>query len=276
MKLHQTAPFFALLAVVFTLACDPGGSVVRERALTLDDGSHDGWVGVSRDPVSGDLVLLNARAGLFELTGDGLQEIASLDELLVNAELAPQSDFTDVAALGDGSYALTALSDGFLFDGETLRQHFCYEPGFADIEPTPDPVPTSASDKQLTLSLDYLPERGQLIAQPRTFDEATGEILAAHVATFDLETGVEQGWFDLGSPEVLAGGLTTLDDDSVLLGAGAKLLRFDIDTRALHEIADLGADVQDIAGMASTDDGTVWVIDGEAGSLLEVRLSDAP
>lgn len=270
--MQRSASAFALLFALLATACDPGVQVVDRHPLVLDDGAREGWVGVSVDPSTGETVVLNAREGLFTLDAEGLHEVASLDDLLGSAEVPPVSDFTDVAALGGGVYALTALSDGFLFDGETLRQHFCYEPGFVGEEPGPDPVPTSPTDKQLTLSLEYLPERGQLIAQPRTFDEATGELMAAHVATFDLETGVEQGWFDLGAPDLLAGGLTTLEDNSVLLGAGTRLLRFDTGARELTELADLGAHVRDIAGLARGDDGAIWVVDGEAGALLEVTL----
>lgn len=272
--MQRFASALALAFAVFATACDPAGvQVLRQQPLVLEDGSRAGFVGVSRDLSTGDVVLLNADEGLFALGDDGLRELASLDVLLAGAEVPPISDFTDVAALGGGLFALTALSDGFLFDGARLTQHFCYEPGFEDTEPEPDPVPTSPTGKQLTLSLTYVPESDRLLAQPRTFDETTGDVLAAHVATFDLESGREQEWFDLGDRDVLAGGLTSLDDDSVLLGDGARLLRFDPGSRELTELADLGGYVRDITGLARAEDGAILVVDGEVGTLLEVALA---
>lgn len=271
--MRRSASLLSLLVLAVTAACDPGVQVLAQHPLVLEDGSRDGFVGVSRDPATGEVLLLNAREGLFTLGNDGIEELVALDVLLASAEVPPMSDFTDVAALGGGVFALTALSDGFLFDGERLTQHFCYEPGFeGGGEPWPDPVPTDPNDKQLTLSLEFLPESDRLLAQPRTFDASTGELLAAHVATFDLESGEEQAWFDLGDRDLLAGGLTVLDDDSVVLGAGTRLLRFDMGSRELTELADLGGEVRDIAGLARGDDDVLLVIDGENGSLLEVRL----
>lgn len=264
----------SLLVLWLSSACEaPSSRVLERHQLSLVEDTSGSFVGVSRDPDSGETVLLHERAGLFAFDGT-LRQLASLDELLAGADTLPASPFTDVAALGNGEYALTAINEGFLFDGESLTLHFCYLPGEVVEVPGPDPVPTGPGDKQLTLSLGYAPESARLFAQPRTFDEETGEVLAAHVATFDITTGVEQAWFDVGDPGFLAGGLVVQPDGSVILGNGASLHHYDTGGRELTETADLADEVQTITGLARGETGkTLLVLDGEASALLEVELA---
>ncbi|MFZ9889358.1 MAG: hypothetical protein ACO3JL_17835, partial [Myxococcota bacterium] len=136
------------------------------------------------------------------------------------------------------------------------------------LPPGPDPVPVAPSHRQLSLSLGYDRETGAFVAQPRTFDEESGQLLAAHVATFDAAWGTEQGWFALPETELLAGGLAVETEGAVLLGQGTSLLRFQVTSRALEAVVDLAGLVKDISGLAVTPEDELLVLDGDGDQIV--------
>lgn len=272
---RRATPILLALLTALGVACAPPTAEPRS-ALDLsvvDDAGR--WVGVSED-AEGNRFALSTGRGIFRLTSEGPELVASNDDLLALAEIAPTSTFHDLAALGDGTFALVADNDGFLYDETTgrLSRHFCYEPGFLEPTPTlgPDPVPTDPSARQVTLSLGFDREREQIVAQPRTYHEETGELLAAHVATFGRFDGFEQQWFDAGDVELLAGGLAVESTDSVLLADGTDLYRYVPSTRERSFVTDLSELVGSVDGLTIGENGTLLVLDDAARQLVEVEL----
>ncbi len=268
----------ALGLVTATAAACPmptrAGDVTVRPLPTHETGA---WVGVTEDP-AGQRFALHSQGGLYQLDDDGdATLLASPALMLADADAQPTSDFHDVAAMGGGRFVLIADNDGFLYDHNfaLLTRHFCYEPNMngEPWSPGPDPVPTAASARQRALSLDYDAANHRIIAQPRTFDEDTGETVAAHVASFDGATGLDQEWFEIGETELLAGGLIEVDDNEVILGQGTTLLSFDRSDRTLVPVLDLFGLVDEISGLSRTADGeTVLVTDEAHDQLVEVSL----
>jgi hypothetical protein len=278
---------FLLILSTFGAALGCGGAadlrVLRTTELQGADALAQGFVGITIAPDTGERFLLHDKAGIYRLSDVGeLELLVSNDELRRSADFAPTTDFTDIAALGGSRFGLIAANDGFLYDHRfgQLSLHFCYEPGFiepepgepAPVEPGPDPVPTEPNHRQISLSLSYDAIERQLVAQPRTFDEETGELLAAHIATFAVDSGVEQGWYSLPDSHTLAGGIALEDTNHVLLGEGHELHRFQVNTRESQLVADLSSFVDEITGMAQGIDGRVLVLDGVQGTVLELDL----
>ena len=180
-------------------------------------------VGVAVAPDTGERYVLDATSGLYRLTADGAERIASLDEL-VDPAVALASEFTDLAACGEGRLLLTARNDGFLFDLETrlMQRHFCYLP--------PPVAEENPGASQLTASVAC--DATRIFAQPHTFD-STGAFVQSEIGVWELETGVDTHWFLLPDQSFMAGGLTVWDSDHLLLGRAASLQLFDLKANTL-------------------------------------------
>lgn len=273
---RRATPIMLALLTALSVACappsaEPTGSI---DLSVVDDAGR--WVGVSEDE-AGNRFALSTGRGIFRLTEDGPELLASNADLLALADVPPSSTFHDLAALGDGTFALVADNDGFLYDDTTgrLSRHFCYEPGFLEPDPNafgPDPVPTDPAARQVTLSLGFDRENERIVAQPRTYHDETGELLASHVATFGRFDGFEQQWFDAGDLDLLAGGLAVEGTDSVLLADGTELYRYTPSTRERSFVADLAEHVGSIDGLALGAAGGLLVLDEENDRLVEVEL----
>lgn len=251
--------------------------VLETRQLSGAAALAGGFVGITVAPDTGERFLLHEKAGIYRLGESGELELwVSNEELRRSTDFAPTTDFTDLAALGNERFGLIAANDGFLYDHRfgQLSLHFCYEPGFIDPEPEPgpDPVPTEPNHRQISLSLSYDPVQRQLVAQPRTFDEENGELLAAHIATFAEVSGAEQGWYSLPDSHTLAGGIALEDSDHVLLGEGSTLHRFNVSARDAELVADLSPWVEEISGLARTREGRILVLDRQKATILELEL----
>jgi hypothetical protein len=97
--------------------------------------------------------------------------------------------FLDVAAVSNSEVAVIAENDGYLLDLEkgTLRQHFCYEPGFIPDE-----------NYRLSLAVAFEPTENRVWAQPRTFSNQSAVApLNSQLAAFDRETGRDLNWVNL-------------------------------------------------------------------------------
>ncbi len=267
----------ASLAAIFAGCAEPlpAGQVTVQALPAHATGA---WVGVSEAP-DGERFAYHTTGGLYRLDDDGAVLLANPADILADAESLPTSDFHDIAAMGGGRFAIVADNDGFLYDHNfgLLTRHFCYLPGETIDDPAgwgPDPVPTEEGMLQRTLSLDYDPVMDRIVAQPRTYDEVTGQTQAAHVASFDGATGLDQEWYQIGDRELLAGGLIELGR-TVILGRGTELVAFDRNDRTLAAVLDLGDLVDDISGLSrSGRAGTVLVTDEGRDQLLEVTLPE--
>lgn len=284
--IRQPLVFF-LLSAGFTNLLGCGGAepfrVLERQKIPGGAALDGGFVGITVAPDTGARFLLHEKAGIYQFSAAGeLSLLVSNEDLRRSADIAPTSDFTDFAALGNERFGLIAANDGFLYDHRfgQLSLHFCYEPGFIDpepgapapVEPGPDPVPTEPNHRQISLSLSYDPVARQLVAQPRTFDEVSGELLAAHIATFAEQSGVEQGWYALPDSHTLAGGIALEDSAHVLLGEGQIVQRFAVHEREASVVADLSAWVEEISGLARTPEGHVLVLDGRSSQILELEM----
>ena len=112
---------------------------------------------------TGKTCVLDDAAGLYRVAPDGTAALVRALAALPTPDVPVRPPFTDVVALGDGRFALTAIGDGYLLDlgADTMRQYFCYEPGgFPEDE------------EQRTTAVTYDPVAARLYAQPRTFDAA--------------------------------------------------------------------------------------------------------
>lgn len=221
-------------------------------------------VGVAID-ADGARLVLDEQAGLYRIAPDGQATLVRSLAALPDPGVPIRPPFTDVVALGEGRFALTAIGDGFLLDlpADTMRQYFCYEPGGFPEE-----------QEQRTSAIAYDATAGRLYAQPRTFD-GDGNFLRTEVASYDSATGADLTWRALQG-EFSAGGMVALGGDALLLGAGRELHRYDGTTFVLSPIENLGRfGVTSIDGLAIDPIAhTLVVVDRSADELIEIALAD--
>ena len=263
------------LACSFLFACgsDPGGpdlvTVTDQRSLrdALGSEAEDvAVVGVTVAPDTHKRYVLDADRGLFELTEHGTVEVAGLDDMIPD-QFLPESPFTDVAALGQDRFAMTALNDGFLLDtrAQTLTQHFCYLPG--DDGDTPRVI------SQRTDAIAYDAAAQRLWAQPRTFD-AVGTLQFAQVAEFDRTTGADLSWHSV-TADVHATAAVFLPGRGLVLGQGKYLLAFDPASDTLTRLDDLSRyGIRSIDGLAfDAVSGVLVVADGTTDEVVDLDVT---
>jgi hypothetical protein len=270
----RLAPCTAL-AYSFLFACgsDPGGpdlvTVTAERSLRDALGASDvDVVGVTIAPDTNKRYVLDAERGLFELGAEGATAIAGLDRMIPDERL-PESAFTDVAALGDDRFAMTALNDGFLLDLDenTFQRYFCYVPGIIEDE-YQEPI------VQMTLSLTYDFETQLMYAQPQTFErDMNGDVLRSQIGKFSTQGGEGFGWLELDT-DFVAGGLTAMGEEQLMLGRDSKLYRYDLRTAAFIDEVELeGYGIDSIEAMArDPSSGRLLIVDGRSDQLVEIEL----
>ena len=284
----------ALVAsVIGAVGCGDGVTSLDLGAIT----GGQALVGVSIDPVTSERYVLDAELGIFAVENGAARRVWDAARV-ADYGLTTDSRFTDLAALGDGRFALTARNEGFLLDlsVDALALHFCYVPGSMILEEDPPPPPPEEEEpeeeipielepvepvestyEQLTNALTYDAERDLLLAQPRTFDEA-GAVLLSHVALFDRASGYEQAWFRLDDPQFFAGAIAKRSANVFLLARGSDLFAFRVGVELMTEVRSLGElGVERVEGMAvDTKNQTVLLLDGATGRLLEgpVNLLD--
>lgn len=253
---------------LLTAACGDADSqapvavrVDLRAAIAVADASP---VGVAIDAAGARLVL-DEQAGLVWIAPDGHATRVRALAALPDPGVLILPPFTDLVALGDGRFALTAIGDGFLLDlaADTMRQYFCYEPGGIPEE-----------QEQRTAAIAYDVAAGRLYAQPRTFD-VNGSFLRTELASYDSATGVDLSWRALPG-EFEAGGMVALGGDVLLLGAGRQLHRYDHAASVLSPVEDLGRfGVTSIDGLAIDPvAGTLVVVDRSTDELIEIALTD--
>lgn len=218
--------------------------------------------GITVDPDTGKVYYLDARAGIleFEPADNSFEVVVEARELYM---INPQSDFTDIAAMGNGDFAITAMNDGFLFDldDRTIRTHFCYVPGWVILDPRPL--------MQLTNSVAWDDSNRILVAQPITFNTATNTNEQSELGTFPETGGEGQDWHPIPDPDFLAGA-TTVDGGTIWLGCEESLYRYDLNADAmtfdqsLHRFR-----IAEIAGMAFRD-SELLVLDGTTLELVRI------
>ncbi|MBJ93914.1 MAG: hypothetical protein CMP23_05490 [Rickettsiales bacterium] len=228
-------------------------------------------VGVSIDPITGQRYLLDRFAGIFELADDGSARLLRATDQFPVPEVLPQSLWTDFVAMGEGRFALTALSDGYLLDleAETMIEYFCYEP---------EDMPFW--EQQLTHSVTFDVEQGLIYAQPITFEQGSFEdplALSSSVGAYSLDGGQPVAWFEMPEQDFLAHGAAVDLDGSLLLGRGNEIYRFDPEGLAERSLLGVIPGVELIEGLAvDAELGTLLVVDGARDRLVEVPLVAQP
>lgn len=267
-----------LLTLVSTLtltlsACEPTlttppGQVTQaiqlRQALELDDLEA---VGVTVDAETGQVFVLEAWKGIYELLPDGTATLVAAADALPTPDVPLQSEFTDIAVLGDGVFALTAAADGYLLDlnEDTLHQHFCYEPGWEE-----EPL------YQVTHSLDYDPTTDILYAQPQTFSDVDGSLVSAQVGQWAAQDGFDLAWHALQDANFVAGGLAADGEGSLILGRGSELHRFSLVDASFEPLGDLSSyGITDIQGLAwDRTERELLVIDEASDQLFRIDLEN--
>jgi len=261
----------ALTPLLLLLGCPDvpveGDLVGSQQLSVLLDTEAPNVIGVTIDHATGARYVLQASGQIHELNADGTATPFAVPPRSTEFGEQVNGDWTDFAALGNERFAITARSDGWLYDRaeHTIARHFCYVPGW---------MPEGQFD-QLTHSLTYDPVSDLLYAQPQTFDITDGQdvLTSAQIGTFGGSTGGDLDWFGLADETRLAGGIA-LDGDDVLLVEDDILLRWNRDNGQLDSIGSLrefGITAAD--GMVrDVVNDTLLIVDSANDRLVEIRI----
>lgn len=270
------ASLFLLVLVTSLAACgqppatDPGTQLepVRQVDLSAASGVSDlAVIGVTVEPTSERVLVLDGSRGIYELADDGSVSLV-WENNPEDYGVFTGTPWTDIVALEDGVFALTTLSDGYLLDlnQNSLVQHFCYEPGWGE-EPPLEPAAA-----QLTDAVAYDAQNDLIYAQPRTVTDNLVDVLDSNLALYDRNTGADLNWvqFDV---DYHAGAMAMVDQDHILLGVGSRVDLYTAGPNSVlphMNLAEYG--VQDIQGMAiHPRTGNLLVVDGASQTLVEVE-----
>ena len=270
-----------LAATVFLCSCDKGSSggappppadllrISVPEAMNLNSVRP---VGLTVEPDTGDLFLLDAFLGLYRMRSDDSFEVA-IDSFELYGQVQTASVFTDIAAMGNSRFALTARNDGFLLDlpARTIQQHFCYLPGGLPLPPPPAPgQPGPFPVEQHTDSVAWDPISRRILAQPITMSGPT--IMSSELGTFPETGGEGNDWHPMPTQDFLAGAMSVDPDGVIWLGRGNELFQYDLVTDRLTRIRDLRAyDVEEISGMAFGPKH-LWVLDSANEEIVRIPL----
>jgi len=269
------ARIFGLALLLALGGCDIGASSAEAKPTTSELRGLPAdaqLVGVAITP-NGTRYVLDQRSGIYRIDAAGAV-------LVFNTTGLAGLEFTDIVALDDARFAVTAENDGFLFDMSTgrLSSYFCYLPSpdrGADGEGSSQPVvPISVSQtfqlagiavSQRTEAVAFNPNTGRLFAQPRTTRLDTGDIAGSELFVFEQTGGEPVSVFPFESGFV-AKGMVVLDD-RLFLGSGSSLWEAALDG-ALTRVGELDSSI-DLDGMARAPDGTLWLLDGKGRRLVK-------
>jgi|GEM_PF-1891858 len=246
--------------------------------LGIDDDER--LVGVTLDPVTQERFVL--AGDLLDAEGRVVWDRDDTPGLSFN-------DITDVTALGDGTIAVTSLSDGFLVDVDdgSFTQHFCYEPCMPDSGADDDwcfGEPDEPIFLQVTHSLGYDDNAQEIVAQPQDLDERDLEDpQGSYLALYDRTSGDFLGWDAL--PFGFRSHGLALDGDRVWMGRDATIVvaqRPTVDSLIPGELQDADivdhidlseAGIEDIQGMVlDTQRDVLLILDGATQQLFEVPM----
>ena len=235
--------------------------------------------GVAVTP-EGQTFVLDQRSGLYQLGGLTPRLVFSLEDISSRLGITPAPDLTDVVALGDERFALTAENDGYMLDfhNMTFASYFCYLPaGPAPGAGGPEVVSVSTqyrnagiAVKQHTDAVAFNPDSRQLFAQPQTIRLDTGEVVGSELFAFPQGGGQPNQVTAMSQVGFLAGGMlgVAAAGQSLLLGTHSSLYR----ATASGAPAWLRAfeTPVEIAGMARATNGNLLLLDSAGVRLLEV------
>jgi hypothetical protein len=224
-------------------------------------------VGVALAP-DGKRYVLEQRSGLYELGQSSATRV--WDATALNG-----LELTDVVALDNDRFAVTADNDGFLVDvrDHSFRSYFCYFP------PTPQPPsqPITISQTlrsqgiaviQRTESVAFNPNSLQLFAQPQTILLDTSTVAGSELFVFPPAGGQPIQVVRLPASFV-AGGMVATSDGRLIVGFHNVVYELTL-AGGLDLLRELDASIT-IAGMTGSSNGDLWVLDGAGQRLVAVR-----
>ncbi len=231
-------------------------------------------VGVAASP-EGQLYVLDRNNGLYRIEGAGAT-------LVFPASASAQ--LTDVVALGDERFALTAVNDGYMLDlhNQTFLSYFCYLPALPP-DPAGDPggptvIPTVSTQlrsqgievEERTESVAFSPESLQLFAQPQTFRLDTGQVMGSELFVFSDGGGQPIAVQSMPSPSFIAGGMLAVDGQRLLLGSRNQI--YTMDQGAGPTLTRTFDPSIDISGLARDTSGYLLLLDRAGRRLLQTTL----
>lgn len=246
--------------------------------------AEDTLVGVTVDPTGATRFVLSEESGLFAIANDGSTLVFDTNNLPLS-EFVPELPFTDVVALSNKRFALTAKNEGYLLDIEdqSLTRFFCYLP--AENDPTTSTESISQlleaqgiAVYQITQAVTHNAELGLLFAHPITVGIDDGVVYGAEVGAFSDVTGEPITWSLVQDGElqsVSASGMVADDSRILTLSHGDSLYRFDgvsnpelIESLAPHGVGEITG----LAAVPGTDH--ILVLDGQHRQLVEFAPSN--
>lgn len=240
--------------------------------------AEDTLVGVTVDPTGSTRFVLSEESGLFAVADDGVTLVFDTNHLPAS-EFMPELPFTDVVALSNKRFALTAKNEGYLLDTEdqSLTRFFCYLPNDTPSTSTESISQTLEAQGipvyQITQAVTHNANLGLLFAYPITVGVDDGFIYGAEVGVFSDVTGEPVSWTLVqGGDLVAAGASGMIADDSLVLtlSLGDSLYQYDgaSNPTLTESLAPHG--VGQITGLATVP-GTdhVLVLDGQNRQLVE-------
>ncbi len=263
---------FALPALLLLGCTTSESSLPEEKTQSIDLRAAIGAadvdvVGLTISPDTQKRYALDSERGIYEMSDEGTLSLVLALEDFPSADESIQSEFTDIAAMGNNRFALTALNEGYMLDlnANTLLRHFCYLPD--DLEDT--------GVYQMTHSVTFDAESGQIYAQPQTFSELDNSVVASSIGRFAEGNGAEQQWYALPESSFVAGALSVNPEGNLLLGNGSKLSVFDLSSQTMGASLSLGGyGIRDIKGMAIDEAADeLLIVDGDSDKLVVLPLS---
>lgn len=266
---------FGLALLLALGGCDVGASSADAAPATSELKALPAdaeLVGVAITP-NGTRYVLDQRSGLYRVDAAGTV-------LVFNTTGLTDIEFTDIVALDDTRFALTAENDGFLFDLSTgsLTSYFCYlpdpQPGANDNANSDPVVPVSVSQalrlagvavSQHTDAVAFNPNTRRLFAQPRTTRLDTGGIAGSELFVFEQGGAEPVSVLPLDSG-FAAKGMAVIAD-RLFLGSGSTLWEAAPDG-GLTRVGEFDHSI-DLNGMARGPGDTLWLLDGKGRRLVQ-------
>lgn len=238
-------------------------------------------VGVAIDPSGTARFVLTEESGLYEL-GEGSATLVFDSNHLPAVDFLPELPFTDVVALSNKRFALTAKNEGYLLDtqDDSLTRFFCYLPPVDDPEYTGEQsisetlTAQGVAVYQITLAVTHNANLGMLFAHPVTVDSNDGDVYGAEVGAFSDLTGEPLQWSLVPSGKLATAGATGMvvaDSGMVTLARGVELYSYDgvsvpsrIDSLDRYGVGE----IEGLAAVPGTDH--ILVLDAKLRQLVEL------
>jgi hypothetical protein len=239
-------------------------------------------VGVAIDPTGTTRFVLTEESGLYAL-GDGAATLVFDTNHLPNAEFLPELPFTDVVALSNKRFALTAKNEGYLLDAQdgSLTRFFCYFPPENPGDPpvTEQSISETLTEQgvavyQITLAVTHNANLGLLFAHPITVDANDGDVYGAEVGAFSDLTGEPLQWSLVPSGKLATAGATGMvvdDGGMITLARGVNLYSYDgVSVPSLIDSLDRYGvgEIEGLAAVPGTDH--LLVLDAQRRQLVEL------